>query len=231
MQVDIRTDSIRQDRPTPPNTEIESDALGCPGQPKSVAQVIRAGQEAWKRLSSGLTWSDWVAVGEALSIGQVESMRAAHTNEPAGRRFNAEHSRWLKANGFDRIDKAARSRLLTCLENRPAIEAWIATLPINRRLTLNHPNAVWRGWQRTQVRPEDTPPKASHIEKLKASIVDLEEDNARMRREIKSGGGDLWRPEDKPRDIAKVWHSMFPASKMDAIIREYRKLVKAESVS
>jgi hypothetical protein len=209
----------------PPNIEIDSDTLGCPGQPKSVEQVIRAGQEAWKRLSSGLTWSDWVLVGEALQVGQAEAMRTAHTNAPEGRRFNSEIGQWLKANDFDRIDKGTRSRLLTCLKNRPAIEAWMATLPINKRLTLNHPNTVWRAWQRTQVpKSDDTPPKPSHVERLKASIVELEEDNARMRREIKSGGGDLWRPEDSAKSIARVWASTLSPSKIESIIKEYRKL-------
>jgi hypothetical protein len=230
-QVCTRTDFGRQDLPTPFTIEIDSGDLGCPGQPKSIEQVIREGQEAWQRLSSGLAWADWVRVGAALQAGQIEAMRASHSNRPEGRRFNAEYGAWLKSKGFERIDKAARSRLLTCLKNRPAIEAWMASLPANKRLALNHPSAVWRAWQRTQVPKSDAPRTPSHVEKLKASIVELEEDNRRMRRDIQSGGGDLFRPEDKPKDIARVWAAMFTPSKMAAIIKEYRRLIKSESVS
>jgi len=180
--------------------------LGCPGQPTSGEEVIRAGQEAWKRLSSGRTWTDWGYVGAALDIGQAEAMRMAHTNKPEGCRFNAEYGTWLKATGFDQIDKSTRSRLLSCCRNIHAIEQWLATLPTNKRLALNHPHSVWRAWQRTQVpKPADTPKKPSHVARLNAALIESQEEVARLKRDVeRNGDGDRWTPQSRPSEVAAV---------------------------
>jgi hypothetical protein len=50
--------------------------------------------------------------------------------------------------------KGVRSRLMSCMDNQAAIEAWRGTLSLTERLQLNHPNSVWRKYQATQRAPE-----------------------------------------------------------------------------
>ena len=87
--------------------------LSC-HNPSLACQIVRLGQEAMARLRRG--WNDWLAIGEALQVGQTASMQAAHTNKPTGRRYEKIMTEWLVANGFKEIDKGTRSRLLECLD-------------------------------------------------------------------------------------------------------------------
>jgi hypothetical protein len=85
--------------------------------------VIRAGQEAWSRLRKGL--ADWIAVAEALQHGQHLAMLESRSNAPKGSRFQAIMGEWLRATGFNEIDKGVRSRLLDLFKHRAEIEAWL----------------------------------------------------------------------------------------------------------
>jgi hypothetical protein len=112
----------------------------------------------------------------------------------------------LIAHGFKEIDKGARSRLLDCLKHKAEIQAWRARLTDGERWKLNHPDTVLKKWKASTVVPDpNAPPKSpTAMQKLKDEVVNLQEANDRMRREIERGGGDLWAPEDRPRDIAKI---------------------------
>jgi hypothetical protein len=229
MQTDNEVLSKRQDQPaliTP--IEIDNENLECTVHPKSVHDRIRAGQEAWKRLSSGHAWNDWLLVGEALLAGRLEAMCTAHTNKAEGRRYNEEFGDWLRVNGFDAIEATTRKRLLKCLEHRNEIQAWRATLATNKLHELNHPGVILRRWQKNIVKKLDdvASQKLSHTEKLKASIIALEEDNARMKREIERGGGDLWTAQDTSKDIAYVIFRKTSQSKAREIARELNRLAR-----
>ena len=132
METDTRTDLTFQ-APLHTNRMSRPDNMSCPGQPM-LRECIRAGQEAWQRLSSGQTRQDWLLVGKACQLLRIEAMRTAHTNRPEGRRYSQEFSDLLKANGFDAIDKSTRSRLFCILDNIADVEKWLATVPANKRL-------------------------------------------------------------------------------------------------
>lgn len=209
----------------PPPLAINLD-IGCDAQP-NLSECVRAAQAAWKRLSSGHTRDDWVLVGKALQMLRVEAMRSAHTNKPEGRRYNQEYSDLLRANGFDGIDKATRSRLFAVFDNIAEIDKWLATVPVNKRLHLNHPDAIWRGWQKSTfvAKPGDTPPKPSPNARLKASIIELEEANMRLAREAP------FTSHDKPRDqAAVVWRLLHCSpSAAQALCRELSRLAREAS--
>jgi hypothetical protein len=50
-----------------------------------------------------------------------------------------------------------------------------------------------------------------------------------MRREIAQGGGDLWSPEDRPQDIAKVIVGKLTKSKAEKVAREILKILSGAS--
>jgi hypothetical protein len=192
--------------------------------------VLDHGREAWNRLRTNHTWDDWKAVGKACAIGQVTAMHDGHVNKPKGRSFNAAISAWNKKYGFQDLDKGVRSRLLDVMKHLAEIEIELAKLPLTKRQQLNHPNAVWRFWKKL-TKPSSSAPSVSAVQKLKDSIVLLQEDNDRMKREIDQGGGDLWDAKDKPQDIAKVIFNKVGKSKAEKVALAILKLVKPEGPS
>jgi hypothetical protein len=231
VQTHTQTEPERQE---PFTVEIKwPDNMGCVTQPNP-EQIIRAGLEAWSQLKKCKTFASWLTVGEAMLAIRTEAMRGAHVNAPEGRRYQQEFSYLLKksrcedGSNFEEIDKGTRSRLIECVTNRKEIETWLATLTTSERQKLNHPEAVLRRWKKaTSKKPDETAPKKpSHTEKLTASIVTLEEENARMKRAIERGGGDLWTPQDTPKDIARVIFGTISRSKAREVAREINKLAR-----
>jgi hypothetical protein len=110
---------------------------------------IKRGREAWQRHvhKGGATWSDWMAIGEALLVGHQDAMAATEANHPIGHRYDSEFGTWLTCHRFDAIDAGDRTRLIEVMDNLPAIEAWRAALTLTARLRLNHPSNVLRKWK------------------------------------------------------------------------------------
>ena len=156
-----------------------------------------------------------------------EAMSTAHVNRPEGRRYNQEYSELLKANGFDGVDKAVRSRLFFILDNIAGIEKWLATVPTNKRLKLNHPDTIWRAYQRTVVKkPDDVAPKKpSHVEQLKTSLIESQEENAKLKREAERNTP--FTRADTARNIAGVVFRMISPAKAHEVARELNRLVRA----
>jgi hypothetical protein len=189
--------------------------------------TIRCGQEAWHRLKKGSTFEDWKQVGAAHVLGRTEAMREAHVNKPEGRNYNAAFGRWQKQCGFADLDKAARSRLFEMMDHLAEIEDWRATLTVTQQLDLNHPTAVVRRWKAATAKPkQEDEHKVSPAQKLKDSVAALQEENDRMKREIERGGGDLWTPEDRPRDIAKIILAKLTKAKAEKVAREILAALK-----
>jgi hypothetical protein len=165
-------------------------------------RIVRQGRAAWARLKKDKSWTDWLAVGEALLVGRELAMYEAGTNSPSGKGYAQEFSRWLATNKLDDMDKSDRSKLFTVMENLSEIEAWRATLTRSQRLKLNHPTTVLRNCQRATVVPETKPDRPSkddvlrdldeelhaargEVERLKARIAELEEENASLREQLR----------------------------------------------
>lgn len=206
------------------STDTEDHDGLCQHNPLDDVTVQR-GREAMERQRCG--FEDWLLVAAALAVGRTEAMRSAHSNAPVGRRYEQEMGRWLIANGFQEIDKGARSRLLQCLEHREEIERWRATLTASERLKYNHPQTVLARWKKATVPTvPDAEPKLSPVGKLNQTIVALEEENHRMRREIALGGGDLWSRDDTNHDIARIMLTKLGPTRAKGVARELAKLAK-----
>ena len=160
-------------------------------------EIIRSGQEAWTRLKTERCREDWFAVAEAIQEGRRVAMIGAKTNQPRGSLYDSVFGDWLKEKGFDAIDKGDRKRLLDCLAHRSEIETWLATLPAKKRLRVNHPNTIWRGWKKTTVKATKNSTQLSHLAKLRQEVVRLEEEN----RHFRSAGDDLFSVHDSAADI------------------------------
>jgi hypothetical protein len=171
--------------------EREREAAASASQPDGLTRAqqddrtthIRRGQEAWRRHKDDATWHDWLAIGQALSIGRQDAMADAGTNQPIGSRYNTAFGDWLVRHRFDDIDKGDRSRLFDVMDNLPAIEEWRATLPSTLRLRLNHPNSILRKWKAATVvkppkEPKRRPPKAGRPVSGRAGALRIGKDRA-----------------------------------------------------
>jgi hypothetical protein len=216
-------------RPSDPNQAVKvfniaDDGL-CQHNPSPVSNVVRLGQEAMARKRR--SWDDWLLIAEALQAGRTEVVHALYTNETHGRRFEKAMGEWLIAHGFKEIDKGARSRLLDCLKHKVEIQAWRAALTDSERWKFNHPDTVLRKWKKTTAIPKaDVEPKASPMQKLKDELAAVIKERDRYKREYDEGGGDLWRPQDRPQDIAKVTFDKVGKTKAEKVAREILALVK-----
>ena len=191
----------------------------------SISEKIRIGQEAMARKRRG--WVDWIAIGEALQVGRAEVMRDAHTNQPAGRRYEKAMAEWLVANGFKEIDKGVRSRLLECLQHHTEIDQWISRLTESERFRFNHPNIVLKRWKgSTVVRDPNVAPKPSPYALLKDAHARLIEEHHCLQQKIETADDNLWKPTDTPADIAAVMVATLSPTKAERTAREILKRVK-----
>ena len=127
--------------------------IGYPAQP---IDRIQAGREAWDRLSKHRVLDDWFVLGQALVIGRTEAFKEARTNKPAGRRYNEAIGVWLRETGFINIHKTIRSRTLELLDHRSEVEVFLATLPPEKQIKLNHPATILSAWKRSLVAGQQT---------------------------------------------------------------------------
>jgi hypothetical protein len=177
--------------------------------------VVTRGREAWRSLKSDETWEKWVAIGRAIEAGKSAIMRLLHTNQPKGRAWSQTFGAWLAENEFDQIDKGARSRLQTCLDYLPEIEAWRQTLGLTQRLQLNHPNAVLRRWQASLATPKDhagnngRPGLREEVLRLQSELDAAHREISRLQRGYDEGND--WDWQDAPDEIAEAMLRSHPA--------------------
>jgi hypothetical protein len=114
-------------------------------------EEIAAGAKAWSRIKDNgrKSWADWLAVGNALTIGRSSALKTANRNDAVGTRYNRAMTAWLKGNGLAGINAQERYRVLLIIENLHQISHWRDSLPEHQRRKLNHPNGVWARWQRS----------------------------------------------------------------------------------
>lgn len=195
--------------------------------------IVSRGREAWHTLKSDETWEKWIAIGRAIEAGKTAIMRFLNTNQSKGRIWSETFGQWLRENEFDEIDKGVRSRLQTCLDNLPAIEAWRQTLGLTLRLQLNHPNAVLRRFQTSRQAPKKGNGAPAPGNRKDMEIVRLQEelDAAQHElRQLKRNRNDLtegrdWTWHDKPEHIAAAMMLTHPdkAKRLGAALQNLAK--------
>ena len=105
-------------------------------------ETVSLARAAWQRLKKDRgSWSDWIIVGGALLEGRAAAMRNARAVQPLGTGYGQALGTWMLDNRLT-LRPWERAALLRVMENLPAIEAWLATLPPLRRARMNCPTTV-----------------------------------------------------------------------------------------
>jgi hypothetical protein len=107
----------------------------------SLAEIIHRGQQALTRVEHN-HWPDWRDVILTFGAGRNHILHETKANDAQSFRYRKAMGVWLRCYGFDRIHKADRCRLFECADNLEAIDGWLASLPPERQLGLNHPRVV-----------------------------------------------------------------------------------------
>jgi hypothetical protein len=143
-------------------------------------RLVEQGKAAWESLKKVDGWDQWRTIGYAIEAGRKDIMDQLGINDPHSdsKKFKDEIGVWLKDTGFNEIDKGARSRLHSCMEHLTAIEEWRKMLSPNERVSLNHPNSIWRKFKVTLEdavpRPSSPNPKDDVIRELQERVEELE---------------------------------------------------------
>jgi hypothetical protein len=133
-------------------------------------RLIVHGRAAWESLKRVESWDQWRTFGFAIEAGRKDIMKSLSINDPHSnsKKLKDEIGIWFKAIGFNEIDKAARSRLRSCIEHLTQIEEWRKTLDANERVALNHPNSIWRSFKlRSRCRMRMPVSRAGSMPKMK----------------------------------------------------------------
>jgi hypothetical protein len=189
---------------------------------QSDTALVACGREALARLHSDRKWDDWMKFGEAVRIGRTAAMSAAGRNDPKGRRYNKYFGQWLKHYGLDGVDKADRTRLLECVDNREAIETWLEQIPPAQRLCWNHPSVVLRRWKAAMQSGDKATSGTPRIAELKQSIATLSEKNKQLKlsavRAIEPSFLDA-----EPDEVARNLRNRWPPHKVESVGRALLK--------
>jgi hypothetical protein len=113
-------------------------------------EIVLEGEAALRRIRGSAPMQDWLKIGRALLVLRKRAMQETGTKKPRGLPYVTRNSALLRQHGFMAISRSARQTAMLVVENLPAIEAWLATLPDDKRLGLNHPMVVWRGYLAAQ---------------------------------------------------------------------------------
>src|SRR5262249_42189062 len=166
-----------------PSQNGQLDDELCQHNPSPITEIVRRGQEAMARQRRA--FEDWMAIAEALRVGRADVMRAVHTNQPTGKRYEKAMAEWLITHSFQLIEKGHQNTFITSHHPEKQVETGRSRLPAAKRSRFTHPDPVRRkGKAATAVPNPNAPRKPSPVSKLKDSIAQLEEENHRMRREI-----------------------------------------------
>jgi hypothetical protein len=153
------------------------------------------------------TFEFWVAIAHGLKVLRDKADRI-------GGRFTFDRLREREGLGKGTLNKTRVSRLLAIIdiENYPAVTTWRSTLTQNERFKYASPEAVHRRCPQF-ARPKTKDEGLSPMQKLKQTIAVLEEENHKLKQDARHTDGDLWRPTDKPADIARVMFEKLGPSK------------------
>ena len=147
-------------------------------------RIVRQATEAWERLKTDKSWTDWVAVGEGMMIGRQQAMHEAGTNQPKGKGFNMAFGKWLKDHELDDMDESDRAKLFKIMEHRGEVEQWRETLTLTQRMSLNHPSSVYRKWKGASVVGEEPKEKKQRRLVPQDTVVKLEERIVQLQKQI-----------------------------------------------
>jgi hypothetical protein len=183
--------------------------------------TLETGRKAVAELNKNI--NRWFEIGEAI---EVIRQKAERMNE------RKAFKRIMRMQGFSMdpdskvIDKSMVSKLKQVCDRKVEVIAWHETLTPKQKREWSAPNTVLLHCPIFAKADSDQVKKPTPLALANQSIVNLEEQNLRLKRELdRRGDGDLWKPSDTANDIAKVMVTSLTASKAAAVAKRMLKLL------
>jgi hypothetical protein len=145
---------------------------------RALETLLADGEQAWSRIKEGgrRTWLDWIKIGEAYQALVNKVLNANGLNSPNGKQWARAFSPELRARQWlNQIPKGDRSKLYSIMEDRHDIERWLETLPLEQRVTLNHPGSVLRKWKAEHGPDEREVKGPTKLELQQAANLELQD--------------------------------------------------------
>jgi hypothetical protein len=194
----------------PKDSEVSFEQYAPPG----LAELQAKADEAMDRIRDNQHWQDWLAIARFLAEGRRMAWEAAGRpkNNYNGNAYRRMFGRWLELHpkyNAKAIDITTRAHLFWCHDHAEAVSKWREALADNVRNNLNHPTAVKRRYEKENGKDKDSPPRLSPFEKLKAHLIDVEDQLMAAKKQIaelksKSDGSLFDLHKDTADDIAEV---------------------------
>jgi tetratricopeptide (TPR) repeat protein len=179
--------------------------------------LLQDGEYAARSIHRGDALQAWLKLGEASDALQRAASTAA--NAPSGPRYAAAWNQLVKPYPHLKdVDKGSRSRSIWLHKNWSEVGPWWQSLPFAQRSKLASPAAIKLRYEAAMRPPGDESEgeaPLSNFGKLKMQVVDLQEENDKLRRA--ADGGSLFTVEDKPPEIARALASNLSISKLEAV--------------
>ena len=125
----------------------EAVAFGLDPEPSEAGAVYDA-LVAWREIQTRPSFDKWMTIGEALLKGREWAKEFTGAHGAHGTAYQRAFRLWLLGNNFEAwADKSfgrTRAHLLSIMERRGEVEAWLSELPVNERVKLTHPTTIWR---------------------------------------------------------------------------------------
>jgi hypothetical protein len=145
----------------------------------------RKASQAWEFIKRDGSWRVWLRVADGLDFLRTEAMAQSGSNRPYGRGYQYAWAELAKSRPYaSEMDNRTKADCLWCIDHLPEISEWRETLDVNKRAKFNHPSTVRRQFEKTvnetEKKEQFEAKPGSLIEQLRATIHELEADNARL---------------------------------------------------
>jgi hypothetical protein len=222
----------------PEDSEVLFEQYAPPG----LTELQAKADEAMDRIRENQHWQDWLAIARFLAEGRRMAWEAAGRpkNNYNGNAYRRMFGRWLELHpkyNTKAIDITTRAHLFWCHDHAEAVSKWREALADNVRNNLNHPTAVKRRYEKENGKDKDAPPRTSPFEKLKAHLVDVEDQLMAAKKQIaelksRQADGSLFDlHKDTAADLAEITFRHVGLARTRRLRDALTKLLKREEAA
>lgn len=152
--------------------------------------VFNDGAKAYLSLLRDDNWENWLRIGHSIAAAQDLAIEV--TGQSSGRGFNSFMTTWYGIYPeCAKVEKSARSYAVKCWRERAEINEWRNTMGESQKLRLNHPQTVYKAYERRTIVKGPTAEKVSPYAKLQQAVIKLEEENHTLKKQARGRDGDV----------------------------------------
>jgi transcription antitermination factor NusG len=165
----------------------------------SEREVLKQDGERWKRIGGGSHLDEWLSFAPGLMIRRTLAMKLVHTNQPIGKLYTDAFNELMRADGLHTMDKASVTAVLWLNDDPERIQIlrdMRSAMTPGRRSRMNSPITAQQQVKKildARDKGGEEKVKESPIAGWKAKVVELEEENAKLKAKLAKAENDTSR--------------------------------------